>query len=1121
VLAEPPEALRARVEERIRKDAARDAAVYAEPKAEEEIDVIEQRNEAGLDRATIRAIYLDAFKAEKERRKPGLWDELKPNMGWIVAALAIVAGLLRDSLKELVARAVTAVGGFVYSKCAGWPAFRRWVVKRYRLALRLRHRQLHITFRPNRPLEMRDVYVPLRVLDAPPAAAGSHASTSIDARQALENHPRLLVLGAPGAGKSMLFKHLAFAWGNGELSLAGSPIPVVIELHRLNDPKTDIASEVAAELARSELPRAQGFIAANLDAGGLMLLFDGLDEVGSARRAEVGRMIVDFAHAHERCRVVITCRTAVYRNELEGLALQTLHLAEFSDAQIRRFLRPWGPTMRDGKSVEQLIRVLDDRPVIKSLARNPLLLTIMAYLYSDTEMQLPHSRTEFYEQATDKLLAEWHGSHNVFEARGKRKILAHLARYNQESSARDDQDRRTMPFASVLDEIRRIGPRINVKPDDAPKILAEIVERSGLLLELDAGERYTFAHLTLQEYFAATALVDEGPRLAKLFESDADTWRETISLWCGLPVDSTDLIRRISSREPITAFKCLADAQKVSPELAEEILAVFRKRLGDETSEPDEAAATEMAFAAVAADPGPRGSAAFQFLVETLDSGSSDARRRAAASALSLTNLPAAASALARHEARWARVRLASMGDLAVPALRKLADTGNLRAIDDLCLIGTPDAAGALLAILSMKSGALPVTISAAWALGSMLANAAVEEALHDPERAPKDVWSADADWDWVWKPFAPPTSALHRIVARVAAVIDANAVPGNVANVLDPRVAVPLCVDRLPREKGFTNRGRMLKSVHRMSIEFQSADNEASKQAIAAGDWTRALSLLGRSKPLGDEANDQWALSLPKENADAFVTGLLEAGNASEKFRELVHRMDLRTRVRFMMRLLREPLPTRDDWINVNRRVSYHFDTGWHFRACLLFWTALAALPLQGLATMLGRWSTLAVLQKVVFGGSMIVILLQASCALLLAFSNVREKDGDTWLFALLFGPLAPLLAVLSIPVAVREDDALGFALAPVGVICSAWIVSLGYFGTMRVLSFPGAGVPGAVAFWVAVVAISAALWVLGLRSDRAARNPLHGILDTAVDPAKPQEAVKPAPSAALAPGE
>ena len=49
-------------------------------------------------------------------------------------------------------------------------------------------------------------------------------------------------------------------------------------------------------------------------------------------------------------------------------------------------------------------------------------------------------------------------------------------------------------------------PKLNLDAKDAQNILDEMVTRSGLILSIDGGLRYQFAHLTLQEYFAAEEL---------------------------------------------------------------------------------------------------------------------------------------------------------------------------------------------------------------------------------------------------------------------------------------------------------------------------------------------------------------------------------------------------------------------------------------------------------------------------------------------------------------------------------------------------------------------------------------------------------------------------------------
>jgi hypothetical protein len=368
---------------------------------------------------------------------------------------------------------------------------------------------------------------------------------------------------------------------------------------------------------------------------------------------------------------VITCRKAVYHNEFATKTDQTLEIDSFRDDEIQQFLQPWEKDMSPGKSVKQLIHTLHERPRIMQLAGNPLLLTIIAYLYTDTAFVLPHSRAKFYSEATQVLLEQWHREHNHYEAAKKQAVLRHLALFNQDGGGENKSDWRTMKMETVLAEIKKVLPDLNLTHKDVDPLLEEIVNRSGLLQKIDGGERYQFAHLTLQEFFAAIALRDDVAGMLTRFKANPDTWREAVKIWCGLDHDSTDLIQTIYVVDRIMAFECVADAQQVSAELANEIIGNFKSQLG---SEGEQSEAINRAFAAVASNTTDRGRTIFEYFVGILADTEGDKQRRvAAANILSMTNLDEAAAVLADYrdipEIRTALVR---MGDIAVPVLEEL-----------------------------------------------------------------------------------------------------------------------------------------------------------------------------------------------------------------------------------------------------------------------------------------------------------------------------------------------------------------------------------------------------------------------------------------------------------------
>ncbi len=375
--------------------------------------------------------------------------------------------------------------------------------------------------------------------------------------------------------------------------------------------------------------------------------------------------------------------------------------------------------------------------------------------------------------------------------------MRHLALQFYDIAGRREKDRRSVDFETVLADVKTVLPSVDLDPArDAQPLLTEIVERSGLLLPIDGGQRYQFAHLTVQEYFAAEALLGDEETLFGQFQDDRDAWREVVKLWCGLANDSSGLIERVREVDPITAFECLGAAQRVESALLDQLLDEFQSKLseGDKVIE---------GFASVASDPQGRGAKVLEFLKGTLTDDADQGRRLAAAAALASTNLPEAAGALAAacDELPDAIRHLSSMGDLAVSPLGERiqqADTQTeeglavaIAAMDQLEAIATPLAAATLTPFLWGPNQTLAT--KAAWRLARMLRNPRIEEALRAPARWDR-TWTTEHPW--VWEPFgAPPGSPLSSITGRIAELLSAvGPTPEEVRRApLDERLTVPL----------------------------------------------------------------------------------------------------------------------------------------------------------------------------------------------------------------------------------------------------------------------------------------------------------------------------------------
>lgn len=1052
---------RAQIEADIRRAADEDAAA-GQRKVDVALQVFtDEAQRVAMERREIMTIYQEEYRIERSKHQPGPWDAYKFQIMTAVAIIASVIAIFRKSLEDALGKALGHLGRALYERYAGSKLLRRFAMKKYHRRLVDRLAVLRLPFRPDRPIAMRDIYVPLRVADSRAGDAGEPRRPLEDAFDALVRYRRLVVLGAPGAGKSMLLKHIALTYAERLPNARGQPIPVLIELHRLAEPNATIEREIVAELGRTGFPRAETFVAQNLKNGSFLLLLDGLDEMTAAQRRQAARSIKDLAGKHESLRIVVTCRVAVYKGELDDTAEQRLELVDFNDHQIRRFLRTWAPTMPPGKSVEELLKALAYRPQIKKLAGNPLLLTIIAYLYADhPDMVLPHSRSQFYRAATDQLLERWHHEHNQFTLPQKRAILEHLALFNQSGTDPDDPDRRTMDFRVVTREAQALCPSLNIKPEDAGRVLQEIVERSGLLLAIDGGQRYCFAHLTLQEYFTAAKLQQEPERILQNYQTDRDGWRETLRLWCGLAPDSTDVIGKVRAVDPVMSFECLADAQKVSSELADAIVTELERMLGTGGADGDR---IQAAFGIVAADPRPRGLELFSFLVDSLADA---ALRPMAASALAQTNLVRAANALGewvQDDALVIRAALIAMGDLAVPTLVGRLAERNMESqvwvLDDLRAIGTPRVAEALVPLLWHESNV--VAFSVALVLCDMLRSTHIEAALGSVALSSEHRASREA-LDWVWKPFAEREgSSLPIIVGRIAYLVallvdaDSDRRPAHLQ--LDDRVVISVCIAQLSHEPACAKR------------------------------------LLQFKADLAEHQLKGTIRDSPVDSPSGFAERMLQNADASAKLRALVATMAPACQAQFIRQLIRgQRTPTQDDWISMFRPMSYDIEKGWHLRVYIL---VCLSLCVPAFLELVWRCSPYALTPSYAGRGfAMLIFAAIIVLGLLRVIMLWPPGDFGTGVGVVLSVPglLVDMIREIIRPVA-AENRSEAIGMTGVLIVAGAWVPLVWYYGSSFMAR---ALLDGVVVAWFATAAVCwGGLYFLARRMQNVSMNPLFGL--------------------------
>ncbi|MFK4087081.1 NACHT domain-containing protein [Kribbella sp. NPDC020789] len=707
-------------------------------------------------------------------------ESLVPYAGWLLA-VALVIWISKQYLGRLLQELGGRSAPF-FIRAFRRRLFTRRGLRRYRSSLIGSYGEHALGFRRDGTVNVDQVYVSLQYLND---------GRREDIAGKVIRSERSVILGEPGAGKSLLMKHLLTKWA--QLQWLAVPVPVLVELHRCVDGSVSFIDLISAELDRHGIRAREGALEAALDDGELFVLFDGLDEVPRDNLAEVVTMIKDFVVRWDECRFATTCRAAVYAGQLSPQFSKTLGIIDFDDAGIRKLLAKWpglNPTEQD-----RFFSSLTDSPQLMRLAGSPLLLTMMVYLQTEVFAKagrtLPTSRSAFYEIAVDHLLRRdrdlaRNDALAVYEGADKRAALQCIALALHQNSP-EQPDRRSIERIQLLDLVKSLAGRLNLRDQDISPLIREIVDRSQLLVNLGGhSERYSFRHLTLQEYLTASELRHDSGALLDAYRGDPDGWREVLTLWCGITsLDCTQVIEEVFSgdeHEKLLALRCVAEAANVDPHAVETVIAHFIEVL--ETGIPN--GPVETMLGAVASDDRPRGVTVLH-LLEALflnqGPGSSGAARALAATRRHEAAATLGSLLLVNPEARDA---LRGMGEQAVPALQAAAANGDVCSVDDLGEIATATAANALAELIWDRS---EIAFRAAWWLCALIRHSEVEDGL-DGSSIRDDV----EEFSWVWAPFGGTNTAAAKIIGRAAWLLNedvSNHSPDSIT--IDGRVAVAI----------------------------------------------------------------------------------------------------------------------------------------------------------------------------------------------------------------------------------------------------------------------------------------------------------------------------------------
>ena len=377
------------------------------------------------------------------------------------------------------------------------------------------------------------------------------------------NEQYLMVLGGPGVGKSTFLRKVGLEALKGEDgNLEHQCIPVFLELRRFTKDPIDIKAWIINEFKVCGYPYPELIANAKLEAGELLVLFDGLDEVPKPDLSNVINKIRDFVHQYSQNRFIASCRVGAYKGEFTDFT--EVEIADFDDSQIQDYINKQfaSPSNRKMKTAQRCWQALNDpeHQAIKELAQNPLSLALLCQVYEDSQ-DFPSSETILYGKILNIFLKKWTAEKHVHRDPPMspylaiptvKELLSEIAAENFKANC--------LVFTEdeLTDQIQEFYQRrIDISSRfDASKILEAILVDPGLLVERANGI-YTFFHLTFQEYLTANHIV-RNPCSCSIQglvnqHSHDEGWREVFLLTAGLMRKADDLLVAMEAE----AAKCI------------------------------------------------------------------------------------------------------------------------------------------------------------------------------------------------------------------------------------------------------------------------------------------------------------------------------------------------------------------------------------------------------------------------------------------------------------------------------------------------------------------------------------------------------------------------------------
>lgn len=374
-------------------------------------------------------------------------------------------------------------------------------IKNYLTKQKTKYAHIKTLLKGNTPVYLYEIYYPINLIDDNRVTISTNRISNI-----FKASNYITIIGDAGSGKSTLTKHLFL-----NSILEKFAIPILVELRYLNETDGDIEKYILDKIFENKLSKNPTILERLLNNGKFIFFLDGFDELNSDVKNKVIENLNSFINKYDNNKFILTSRP--YSN-IENLPL-------FINYRIKELNKESGEIdgfidlqLNKEKELAEKIKkslIENKSEYIQSFLTNPLLLTLYILTFQ-TYAEIPSKKYIFYRRVINALFSEHDSKTKLGYVREKQSKL---------SQEQFEDILKAFSFLSYFDS------KYNFDYDYINKILTTVKSKnnkvefeinkfifdlkSSIALWTEDNGDYSFAHRSLQEYFAALFIKNLNP----------------------------------------------------------------------------------------------------------------------------------------------------------------------------------------------------------------------------------------------------------------------------------------------------------------------------------------------------------------------------------------------------------------------------------------------------------------------------------------------------------------------------------------------------------------------------------------------------------------------------------